>query len=81
MVDAAVQAAVSANRVPYDMSIEYLSQSHDQWLFVTIGIATFLTLTLFILRMTSKIWIVKHFGVDDALAAVCMVSLGPPLMP
>lgn len=75
MIDPDVAAAIDAGRVPDNISAEYLSESSDKSTIIAIIFFTAFTTVIVALRSWSRLFIVRKFGLDDALAVFGLVTL------
>ena len=76
-----VDAAISSGRVPDGISANYLKQSRDGPAIGAITFLCILTAVVVLTRCASRLFIVKFFGSDDALALVGLVSLAQTVDP
>lgn len=74
MVDSRIQQAIADGNVPSDITAAFLSESRDRPSIVGIVFVTALTFAVVCMRLISRSCIVRRIGVDDALAALSMVS-------
>ncbi|KAJ9614132.1 hypothetical protein H2200_002268 [Cladophialophora chaetospira] len=70
-----VDAAIAAGRVPDGITAEYLKQSRDGPAIGAIVFLCILTALVVLSRCASRLFLVKSFGVDDALALVGLALL------
>ncbi len=76
MVDPRITQAFEDGRVTEEgITPEFLSESKDQEAIIAIIFVTALTFFIVCCRLLSRIFIVKRFGVDDALALCGLVSM------
>lgn len=75
MIDPDIVAAIDAGRVPENISAEYLNESTDRPTIVAIIFVTVFTSTIVVLRSFSRLFLVRRFGFDDALAVFGLVTL------
>ena len=73
MIDPDIVAAIDAGRVPDYISAEYLNESTDRPTIVAIIFVTAFTSTIVALRSLSRLFLVRRFGFDDALAVFGLV--------
>lgn len=74
-IPADILAADAAGDIPDGISLSYLAQSRDHPAIVGIIFMVCFTGVLMILRLYARFFLVKHSGLDDALAVLTMVSL------
>jgi len=74
-IPADILAADAAGDIPDGISLSYLAQSRDHSAIVGIIFMVCFTGALMILRLYARFFLVKHSGLDDALAVLTMVSL------
>ncbi|PWY89685.1 hypothetical protein BO94DRAFT_490840 [Aspergillus sclerotioniger CBS 115572] len=67
-ISAAIQAAEAEGRIPPGISLEYLAQSRDRPTKIAILFVGALTCLIVIARCYARVFLVKKFGWDDALA-------------
>ncbi|KAJ5826073.1 hypothetical protein N7474_003211 [Penicillium riverlandense] len=67
-IPADILAAKAAGRIPDNVSLEYLAQSRDSPAIAGIIFLVCLTGVLMSMRLYARIFLVKRFGLDDALA-------------
>ncbi|KIV79507.1 hypothetical protein PV11_07065 [Exophiala sideris] len=70
-----VDQAIAAGQVPAGISAAYLKQSRDEGSIIAISFVFALTFLVVISRCASRLFVVKFFGYDDALAVVGLVLL------
>ena len=68
-----VASAIAAGRVPEGVAADYLYQSRDNSAIAGILFVCCLTTVVVALRCFSRGYVVKHFGSDDAVAALGLV--------
>ena len=73
MSDPKVDAAFQDGRVQDGINAEYLNQSRDQPAITAVIFVTTATSILLIARLLSRIFLVRGFGWDDALAFLSWV--------
>ena len=76
-----VNAAIATGRVPEGVSANYLKQSRDGSAIGAITFVCVLTVVVVVSRCASRLFIVKFFGIDDALALAGLVSAINLLLP
>lgn len=73
MGEPAVTAAIASGKVPSSISADYLMQNRNYPAKVAIVFVGLLTSTIVALRCGSRLFVVKRFGIDDALAIASWV--------
>lgn len=68
MIDPKVAQAIAAGKVPAGVSAEFLSESKDRPAIIAIILVTVITSVIVLLRLISRLLVVKRFGIDDGLA-------------
>ena len=74
-IPADIDSAQAAGRIPSGISLDYLAQSRDQSAKIAILFVGCLTIVIVVARCYARIFLVKSFGLDDALAAFTLVGL------
>ncbi|RAL13924.1 uncharacterized protein BO97DRAFT_332864, partial [Aspergillus homomorphus CBS 101889] len=72
-ISAAIEAADAAGRIPAGVSLEYLAQSRDRPAKIAILFGCALTAVIVAARCYARIFFLKRFGMDDALAVFTLM--------
>lgn len=75
MSDPKVIQAIKDGRVPHGITAAYLSQSKDAPAIAGIIFVTVLTTIVVFSRLVSRAFLLRRFGVDDALILLSWVCL------
>lgn len=78
-ISAAIQAAEAEGRIPSGISLAYLAQSRDRPTKIAILFVGALTCLIVIARCYARVFLVKKFGWDDALAVFTLVDGSRPV--
>jgi hypothetical protein len=73
MIEPAITAAIASGKVHPSISAAYLMQNRNYPAKVAIVIVGLLTFVVVALRCGSRLFLVRRFGIDDALAACSLV--------
>lgn len=72
-MEPAITAAIASGKVPASISADYLMQNRDHPAILAIDLVGLFTAIVVVLRFGSRLFHVKRFGIDDALAAISLV--------
>lgn len=76
-IPANIGAAAADGRIPSGISLEYLAESRDQSSKIAILFVAALTFVLVVMRGFVRLFLIRSFGLDDALALLTLVSVLP----
>jgi hypothetical protein len=77
MIEPAIAEAISSGAVPASISASYLMENRNHPAEVAIVVVTVITFFVVSLRCCSRVFLVKGFGLDDALAVLSLVCPPP----
>ncbi|PWY74285.1 hypothetical protein BO70DRAFT_319401, partial [Aspergillus heteromorphus CBS 117.55] len=76
-ISTAIETAAAEGRIPAGITLEYLAQSRDQPAKIAIFCVSALATVIVIARCYARLFIVKKFGWDDALAVLTVLIYFP----
>lgn len=80
-IPADIQTAEAEGRIPDGITADYLAQSRDRPTKIAILFVAALTFVIVVARCYARLFLVKKFGWDDALAVFTLVCKYLPLCP